>query len=355
MDSVDFSADIDNLLKKLDKLPNPYEKGQIDPDLLRYMPGMSKIMYQGQIDYIQTKKSYAASTYTAKQTLEFSLELTKNHYINFSNIILCLPIKTKKKTNNATNIDANLVTVNNFFAYWIKDVSVKRYDDDIAILPINTVLHIYRYSELMLKHLPEKALETFQSEILYSKKRVILAPGRQVHNNNNLAQRRDENITDTMTKFQNTLATNNVYRIPLRFLVDAGLVNFLTAFNTKFTFNLEQNMTKLFEAITKIDNILTTQPNAQIIFHSTSYIQYEQIKLNDNFKKYIDKALQSKRVLRTGIKPTPFQKTFEINTEIQSFIVGFKGANKKFSFLEISLVYDKSDHIIHFMIATMQK
>ena len=57
---------------------------------------MSKIMYQGQIDYIQTKKSYAASTYTDKQILEFNVELTKNHYIDFSNIILYLPIKIKK-------------------------------------------------------------------------------------------------------------------------------------------------------------------------------------------------------------------------------------------------------------------
>ena len=60
-------------------------------------------------------------------------------------------------------------------------------------------------------------------------------------------------------------------------------------------------------------------------------------------KKYVDKALLSKRVLRAGIRPTPFQKTFEINTGIQSFITDFKGANMQFSFLEISLVYDKSE------------
>ena len=70
-----------------------------------------------------------------------------------------------------------------------------------------------------------------------------------MHNSANLAQRMEENIADRITKFLNTLTTNKVYRIPLRFLVDVSLVNFPTAFNTKFTFNLEQNMTKLFEAI----------------------------------------------------------------------------------------------------------
>ena len=48
-------------------------------------------------------------------------------------------------------------------------------------------------------------------------------------------------------------------------------------------------------------------------------------------------------MLRTGIKSTPFQKTFETNTGIQSHIVEFKGANKQFSFIEISLVYVKSE------------
>ena len=47
--AFDFSADIDNLLKKLDKLSMLCAKGQIDSDLLRYIPGMAKIMYQGQL------------------------------------------------------------------------------------------------------------------------------------------------------------------------------------------------------------------------------------------------------------------------------------------------------------------
>ena len=31
-----------------------------------------------------------------------------------------------------------MIPVNYFFAHWIKDVTVKRYGDDIAVLPINT-------------------------------------------------------------------------------------------------------------------------------------------------------------------------------------------------------------------------
>ena len=57
IDAVDFSADIDNLLTKLDKLTDLYDSGKADADILRYIPGMSKIMYQGQIDWIERKKN----------------------------------------------------------------------------------------------------------------------------------------------------------------------------------------------------------------------------------------------------------------------------------------------------------
>ena len=127
VDSVYFSADINNLLKKLDKITDLYENGRIDSEVLRYIPGMSKIMYQGQIDWIQTKKAYAASTYTDKQILEFNIELTKNHYMNFANMVIWLPIIFKKATNRGQVIDADMITVNNFFAHWIKDISIKRH------------------------------------------------------------------------------------------------------------------------------------------------------------------------------------------------------------------------------------
>ena len=133
--SVDFSADIDNLLKKLDKINDLYENGRVDSDLLRYIPGMSKIMHQGQIDWIQTKKAYASSTYTDKQLLEFNIELNKNHYMNFSNMAACLPVVFRKVINKAQAIDADMIPANNFVMHWIKDISIERYGEDIAILP----------------------------------------------------------------------------------------------------------------------------------------------------------------------------------------------------------------------------
>ena len=51
----------------------------------------------------------------------------------------------------------------------------------------------------------------------------------------------------------------------------------------------------------------------------------------------------SEHVVRTGIKPTPYQKSFELVSGTESRVINFQAANKQFSFLAISLVYDKSD------------
>ena len=93
---------------------------------------------------------------------------------------------TNKKKNNVTNdIDATLITVNNFFAHFIKEIVTSRYRDDQHILPTNNVVNIYRYSNTMLKHIPEKALKTFEDTLLYSEKAVSLKSDNDRKENNN--------------------------------------------------------------------------------------------------------------------------------------------------------------------------
>ena len=53
--------------------------------------------------------------------------------------------------------------------------------------------------------------------------------------------------------------------------------------------------------------------------------------------------MQSEHVLRTGIKPTPYEKLFKLVTGTESWVVDFTGANKQFSLFANSLVCDKSD------------
>ena len=86
---------------------------------------------------------------------------------------ICFPIKIRKCTNKANDIDDDLRTVNNFFPHFIKEISVTRYGNNKQLMPTYSPYEIYQYSDAMLKHLPEKALEKLQNDMLYSKKSVL--------------------------------------------------------------------------------------------------------------------------------------------------------------------------------------
>lgn len=70
---------------------------------------------------------------------------------------------------------------------------------------------------------------------------------------------------------------------------------------------------------------------------------FEQFKLDDNCRTYLEEVILPEHVLRTGIKPTPYQKSFELASVTESKVADFQAVNKQFSFLVKSLVYDKKD------------
>ena len=67
---------------------------------------------------------------------------------------------------------ATEITVNNFFAHWIKEIDIKQLGDDTPILPTTNTVEIYKYSDVILKHMPKKALAVIQNDLLYSKKKL---------------------------------------------------------------------------------------------------------------------------------------------------------------------------------------
>ena len=84
-------------------------------------------------------------------------------------------------------------------------------------------------------------------------------------------------------------------------------------------------------------------PDAQIVFVRSPDVQYGQILLTKNFRQYLETIMLSSKVLRMGIQKTPYQKTYELQAGSQEFTVDFKGCDRQFEWLKISLLYDKSD------------
>ena len=59
--------------------------------------------------------------------------------------------------------------VNNFFAGSLKETDVRRYPDDVRILPTNNTVEVYNYPAQQIKHLLTKSLDDIKEIILYEK------------------------------------------------------------------------------------------------------------------------------------------------------------------------------------------
>ena len=170
--SSDFLPNVKNVLDKINKLESPYKRGKMDFNLIKYVLGLADCATQGQINYFMNKRKYSDETYKDKNTLEFNIQLNANHYTNFNSINICLPIKIISKTNNANDIAVGTIPVNAFFAHCFIGIHIKGYGHDIPISPLTNTADVYRSSDAILKHIPEKALKTFEDAILYSKKNL---------------------------------------------------------------------------------------------------------------------------------------------------------------------------------------
>lgn len=169
--------------------------------------------------------------------------LTNNYYTNPNRIHICFPMKIKKLTDNNTDIDTDLITVNNFFAH--------HYGNDKQLIATFSTYETYQYSDAMLKHLPEKSLKKLQKPMLYSKMPVVYnrtTIDRRTYNSTTAADITDDNLDDRITLFQNQLKDEFVYRIPLKYFTDIGKINFPLKIDFKIKCHLETDMKKLSES-----------------------------------------------------------------------------------------------------------
>ena len=179
--------------------------------------------------------------------------------------------------------------------------------------------------------------------MLYSKQSVYYNKttiDRRVHNSNMANDITDLQTNDRITKFQDQLKNEYVYRITLRYATVLGKIKFPLKVDSRIRCHLETVMKKLFDSIQKVTMIVA--PDVQIIFRP-SFIQYEQFKLHKNFRQYLETIMLSKKILRRGAQNTPIRKTYKTSIGSDSISVEFLGCNIQIEWLEISLVYDKSD------------
>ena len=220
--------------EKVQKIRDLTNMEKYNADLVKYIPGLADLAIQGMLDNIDTNEKVAHLSYKDKKQLDFQILLTENYYVNLLNIHICFPIKIKKKSNNNSDTDDDLIIVNNFFAHWVKEISITKYGSDKELPPTFTPWEIYQYSDAMLKHLPKDSLKAIQKYLLYSKQPVYYgntAYDRRNFNGTNLVTTglnateivtlkknhvKDKNIDERIELFHDQLSEEFVYRIPLR-------------------------------------------------------------------------------------------------------------------------------------------
>ena len=97
--AVDYSADFDYLFKKSENLEKIFETGKASGELVRYLPGLTKTLYQGQLKGTTKRKAFADDTYKDLKVAEYTIQLSNNKYMNFLGMHLVFPLKKKQKTN----------------------------------------------------------------------------------------------------------------------------------------------------------------------------------------------------------------------------------------------------------------
>ena len=153
--------------------------GKYDANITKYIPGALDLVYQRMLEGIDTKEKQAHFSYRDMRNLDFQIMITNNYYTNPNSMHIVFPMKIKQKSDKDSDIDADLITVNNLFAHFIKEISLTRYGNDKQLMSTFSPYEIYQYSDAMLKYLPKNDLKKkLKKQCFTAKNRSILTKQR---------------------------------------------------------------------------------------------------------------------------------------------------------------------------------
>lgn len=73
----------------------------------------------------------------------------------------------------------------------------------------------------------------------------------------------------------------------------------------------------MFETNKQVIAIADT--GVKIIHHKASFLQYKQLRLNNNFRWYLERSILARKVFRMTIQKHTSQKPYELSTGIQFY------------------------------------
>ena len=152
-------------------------------------------------------------------------------------------------------------------------------------------------------------LSEIEKTMLYSKQLVYFnrtTLEQRVHNSNTTNDITDLNINKTIKKFQNQLKNEFCLQSSLRYFTDIEKINFSLKTNCRTKYHHENDMKELFESKKKVTTIGAS--DSKTIFARVSFLQYEQVFLDKNFRQYLQTFMMSKKSYGWVFKKHQFRK-----------------------------------------------
>ena len=128
-------SNYNDVKEKVKKIRELISTGRYDEYVAKYIPNLIEIIFQGMLEDIDTREKVAHSSYTDMEQTDFQILLTDYCYICPNSMHICFPIKIKKITNQNIDIDTDLMTVNNLFSHFVKEISITNYGSDKKLIP----------------------------------------------------------------------------------------------------------------------------------------------------------------------------------------------------------------------------
>ena len=126
--SIDkITSDFDTTHVKVKKLKTLVDRGEYNADVARYILGALKLSFQGMLDDIKTVEQVTHPSYRDKEAFDFQLLLDKNPYTNLDSLFFVFTLRIRKATDATAQTEANMMTENNFFVHWIKEIGITKY------------------------------------------------------------------------------------------------------------------------------------------------------------------------------------------------------------------------------------
>ena len=276
-------------------------------------------------------------------------------------MILVLPVRFENKTTGNFINTERFLPVNNVFGHFIESVNIYKKDDLTRIAPPLPSGSVGRYMTTILQHMADEQLKVLERDILYAKTPVV---GTNIENRiNRLGDTANyDHFQDRINKFarrnagqegeyqaayardvniESLIWRNNKHVIPLRFLHHFFAVPLEMDVSLNLKFDLETNMSKLFEFIGNAANaneredIDTTAPDIQVTFFETptiKYFLYEHTPA-EAARKAI--TLSQMKAFRTGVQPVYHEKQVIINAAALGGHLNFNNTGTQFEWIII--------------------